>query len=208
MSHVDLLGGAVGLALGVAAGVLLRGSAHRRGDERERPRPPILAVAVAGAVLGLTWGLAGAVRPPTAASVPAAVFSVVALAAAWIDLDVRRVPNWLTGGGTLAVLAAGAAVGPWTSAARALAGGGILLAAFGLLALVSSTGAGDVKFAAVAGVALGFDGWRTLAVAVAAGLFLAAAVAIVLLARGRARDSHLALAPPLAAGALIALVAW
>lgn len=208
MSDVGLFGGTVGLALGITAGVVLRGSAHRRGDERERPRPPLLAVAVAGAVLGLAWGLAGTAGPLTGVSAPAAVFSVVALAAAWIDLDVRRIPNWLTGGGTLAVLGTAAAVGPWSSAARALAAGGILLAAFGLLALVSSTGAGDVKFAAVAGVALGFDGWRTVAGGVAAGLFLAAAVAVVLLARGRARDSHLALAPPLAAGALIALIAW
>ena len=200
------LGGAGGLLLGLLTAMVLRRGGYRRADERARTRPPWSAVAAAAGVLGLAWAAAGAARSPTVALLPFAVFSVVALAAAWIDLDVRRIPNVLTGGGTLAVLAAAVAVGPWSSAARALAAGGILLTAFGLLALVSSTGGGDVKFAAVVGVVLGFESWRTVLVGVMAGLLLAGCIAAVLVLRGRSRDRHLALGPPLAAGALVALV--
>lgn len=199
------LNGAGGLLLGLLTAMVLRRGGYRRADERARTRPPWSAVAATAGVLGLAWAAAAA-RPPTVALLPFAVFSVVALAAAWIDLDVRRIPNVLTGGGTLAVLAAAVAVGPWSSAARALEAGGILLTAFGLLALVSSTGGGDVKFAAVVGVVLGFESWRTVLVGVMAGLLLAGCIAAVLLLRGRSRDSHLALGPPLAAGALVALV--
>lgn len=202
-----LVGGSAGAAAGLLAGALLARGSYRRGVEREQPRPAPPAAVAAGAALGIAGSLAAATRPLDAALAPIAVFGVVALAAAWVDLDVRRVPNVLTGGGTVAVLGAAAAAGPWGSAARALAASGVLLAMFGLLALVSSIGGGDVKFAAAAGAALGFDGWHTVLVGVGAGLILAAAAAVVLLLRGRARDSHLPFAPPLAAGALLALVA-
>lgn len=200
------VGGAAGLLLGILTATVLRRGGYRVDGEKARPRPTAATVGVAGGALGVAGVVEGLMRPFDTTLVLVAVFGVLALAAAWIDLDVRRVPNMLTGGGTLAVLVVSAAIGPWSSALRALSAGGVLLAAFAMLALVSSVGSGDVKFAAVIGVALGFEGWATVLSGVMAGMLLAAGVAAVLLARGRARDSHLALAAPLAAGALIVLL--
>lgn len=202
-----LLGGGAGLLGGLAMGAVLRRGRYRRGDEQTRAQAPAAAVGAAGLALGLVGVTAEDAPAGRGADLaPVAVFAVVGLVAAWTDLDVRRIPNLISGAGTAAVLTAAAVAGPQAAALRALACAGILLAAFALLALATSTGAGDVKFAAAVGGALGYEGWRAVLLGVTAGMALAAAVAVALLALGRSRRSHLPLAPPLAVGALLVLL--
>jgi prepilin peptidase CpaA len=79
----------------------------------------------------------------------------LAIAAAAIDVEQRRIPNWLTYSGIiLGVLLRGLLLG-WEGAASALAGcvlaGGIFL----LFYVVRAMGAGDVKLAGAIGSLLG-----------------------------------------------------
>jgi leader peptidase (prepilin peptidase) / N-methyltransferase len=79
----------------------------------------------------------------------------------WYDVRQRRLPNWLTVPGAIAILAGAAAVG---HGAPAVAGGASLFAVYLVLHLMTPTamGAGDVKLAAGIGAltgSFGIDVW-------------------------------------------------
>lgn len=200
----------LGAAVGAGTGLLLRRGGYRRGEERDRPAPPAAAVAVAAAGLAAGWGLLAAAAGDPVTAGAGLLFSLAGLIAGWIDVDVHRIPNLVTGPAAL-VLAGGLAAaaglsGDWPRFGRALLAGVALLVGFAVLTVLSSFGAGDAKLAGVAGLVLGWAGWPTVIAGLLAGFLAAAVVAVALLAGGRSRHSHLAFGPPLTIGTVVALL--
>lgn len=83
--------------------------------------------------------------------------AVVALAT-WFDVRQRRIPNWLTVGGTVAVLVLRGFVGMEALGAGLMGGAlGLLLGLF--FFAIGAMGAGDGKLLAAVGAGLGFGGF-------------------------------------------------
>lgn len=168
--------------------------------------PWLMEIALLAAVAVV---LLGARRGP---ELPAYLwFAVLGVVLAFVDATVRRLPNLLTAAwavGTLTALGLPALTqdrtGDWL---RALLGGVVLMAVFGLLALVrpAAMGWGDVKAAGGVGIALGWLSWVAVYAGVTLAFFLAAGYAVVLLVRRRGgRGTQLPLGPFLVIGALVA----
>ena len=141
------------------------------------------------------------------------VFGAAATAVSATDLAQRRVPNRavlaaLVSGATLLALASGFGATWWPLARAGIAM--VVLAGFYLalgLAFPSGMGMGDVKWAAVTGLFLGWISWP----AVSAGTLLAFAGAALFVtvrhvAAPGCRRAVLAMAPFMAAGALAAIL--
>jgi prepilin peptidase CpaA len=104
---------------------------------------------------------------------------IVALAAA-IDIQTRRIPNFLTFGGALAALALHAATGGWTGLGASAAGWLVGASLFFPLYALRGLGAGDVKLLAAVGACLGpWDILRASLYTVLAGGLLALAVGTI-----------------------------
>ncbi len=200
-----------GAAVGGLAGILLhhwlRAAAHRR--EGDTPRRSLReawwvlpAAAVAGALAG---GLQGWL------ALPALVYLLGGVLLSWIDLDVHRVPDRvlriLLPVLALSLVRAAAGTDQWDMLVRCVLAGAALGGLFLVMALVGSTGLGDVKLAAVTGLMVGALGWGSTALTVVAAYLLAAGAAVVMLLRGAHRSQHLAFAPALVAGAAAAVLA-
>lgn len=166
--------------------------------------------------MGAVWALlALRLWPAHPAAVPAYLalaFACVTLAV--IDLRAKLLPNRITYPALPLVaallLVASAAEHDLGRMARALEAGG--LAGLGFLALVlispGGLGLGDVKFALVLGLGLGWLGWSAVAAGFVGAFLLggvAALVAVVVLRLGR--TAQLPFGPWLAAGALLAVLA-
>jgi leader peptidase (prepilin peptidase)/N-methyltransferase len=202
-----LLAGLLGLPAGTAARTLAR--RHCR-----RPllaRPPLLE-----AVTGSLWALlALRVWPWHPAALPAyLVLGLACVALVAIDLDSKLLPNRITypSLGLVAVLLLAASLVEHDPGRmlRALEAAGVAGAVLLALALASpgGMGLGDVKFALVLGLALGWLGWSAL-VAGFVGAFLLgglAALTALLLLRA-SRKTQLPFGPWLALGALLAVLA-
>ena len=141
-------------------------------------------------------------------------FGVLGVALAAIDLNVQRLPDLLTlpAYPILIALLTGAAIAGHDFAAllRALLGGLALAGVYLVLALVrpGQIGGGDIKFAGVAGLALGWLGWPILVDGTAFGFALSAVVSVALIAARRLTlRSAICFGPFLFAGALLALLA-
>lgn len=202
-----LLAGLLGLPAGTAARALAR-----RHCRRPLPGPPPLLEAATG----LLWaGLALRVWPSHPAALPAYLaLGLACVTLVVIDLDSKLLPNRITYP-TLGLVAALLLVASLVEhdpgrmlralEAAAVAGGFLLALA---LASPGGMGLGDVKFALVLGLALGWLGWSAvLAGFVGAFLLggLAALVAVLILRAGR--KTQLPFGPWLAAGALLAVLA-
>jgi leader peptidase (prepilin peptidase)/N-methyltransferase len=98
------------------------------------------------------------------------------------DIRQRRLPNWLTVPGALAILAVAAAAG---RGGPALTGAGALTVLYLLVHLTAPTamGAGDVKLAAGVGALTGAFGVDVWALAAMAAPLLTAVVALVSVVR-------------------------
>lgn len=161
----------------------------------------VTAAAASGAAAVLAIALGAGLDPLAAARLT--VSGGVLGAAAILDLAERRIPNRLT------LPALPLLVGLWLAGGRELgqiAAGLLLAAVLVVLGLVApaALGMGDAKLALV--IAFGLTDKAPTALALA--LLLAAAVAATRLLAGRdGRRGTLPLAPFLAAGALIALLA-
>ncbi len=141
------------------------------------------------------------------------VFGAAGAAVTVTDLAVRRVPNrvvapaYLLGLGLLTAASAGS--GSWWPLARA-AIGTLLLAGFYLalgLAFPAGMGLGDVKWAGVIGLYLGYLGWSALPSSTLVAFGTAAAVVLAGSAFGRGRRLVLPMAPYMTLGALVAVLA-
>jgi leader peptidase (prepilin peptidase) / N-methyltransferase len=178
---------------------------------RERIGPPPLALELCTAVL--LGALAARVQPGLVLAA-ACWLAVCAVALAWIDVAVQRLPDVLTAlayaGTVTLLLAAAAAGGHWPVLFRALLGGLALAAAFLVLAVISrgAVGLGDVKLSASLGTMLAWSGWPALVAGVFAGFLLAAVYGLGLLVSGRAsRGQRIPFGPFMIAGTLLVLLA-
>lgn len=153
--------------------------------------------------IGATWTL------------PAYVYlSTVGIALAFIDLDVRRLPNALTlpsyAVGAVLLTVAALAAGEPGYLARAAIGMAALYALYFLLMIAKpgGMGFGDVKLAGVLGLFLGYLGWGSLIVGVFLGFLLGGLGGIALMLTGQAgRKSKIPFGPYMVAGALVAVLA-
>ncbi len=144
---------------------------------RARAGPAPLAVELVTAALFA--GLAARVHPPLVLAA-ACWLAGCAVALAWIDAEVQRLPDALTAAayaGTAGfLLLAAASSGHWRDLLRAVLGGLALTAAYLALAVISRSalGLGDVKLAASLGTLTAWPGWRTLVAGAFAGFLLGA----------------------------------
>lgn len=187
---------------------LLATGPYRLAEEQGAvPNRPWLVPVSGGALALVSWQMFDADR---LAALPAyAALVAVALPLAAIDLDVHRLPDWLTLPG-LPILVLLLAV-DWEAVrmvraviCAALAGLVFLLLA---LAVPGGLGLGDVKLAMLLGLALGWWGYVTVLQGLASGFVIGGLVSLVLIAVRRAtRHTHVALGPSLLIGALGALL--
>jgi leader peptidase (prepilin peptidase)/N-methyltransferase len=179
-------------------------------DTVHRPLPAWLlpVLAAVGALVGAPFFLG---RPPVVI-ITYGVALVWGLVLAFIDLDVRRLPDWLTlpayPVAALLLALCSAATGDRAALLRAAACAGLAVVAFFLAALFSpggdGLGLGDVKLAGTLGGLLGWFGWWTALYGLLTGSILGGLVAAVLLASRRVdRRSHLSFGPALIAGAFL-----
>ena len=185
------------------------------------PRYPLVELASAGLLVAVAarFGL-------TVAGLAAALFVLLLLTLALIDLehrlllDVLTLPGIAAGlllaplGGSLVVPLGGAVLhssGPALSAlASSLLGAAIgalvpyvVIVGYRLIRGAEGMGLGDVKFLAMIGV---FLGWKGVLLTIGLGSVLGAAVGLGLIAAGRGRrDTELPFGTFLAAGALLTL---
>lgn len=159
------------------------------------------------ALFGAAVGAMLAVSAPARAelAVEAALLAVM-FVAALTDLQTRRIPNALSGGGLVLVVAATALFEPRFVLERLLFA--LLLFAFLLSAALlrpGGLGIGDVKLGAVVGAAFGAASIIALLLAFVAAATVGAAIALRLGWR-QGRAATLPLAPFLAAGSLVTVV--
>lgn len=207
----------VGAGVGWLLGVRLRTLGYRLDEEKgPGPRLPVPGVAVLTAALWglLTWRFGAAAHYTLAPAYLTLATGAVALA--WVDADVHRLPRGLTAPllpllvGQLAL--ASTASGDWAALRRALLGGAAMWLALAVLALVaallgSAFGWGDVRVAGLVGIATAHVSWWGPVIATYAAFLLAGAYAAsrLVLRRGGLRDA-IAFGPWLLAGGLVALL--
>ncbi len=139
-------------------------------------------------------------------------FGAWALALSIVDIREHRLPNRMVAAalsGTL-VLAAASAVagGDGQMLLRALGASLVAVLAFGVGHVLGGMGMGDVKYAAVTGLALGTIGWSAVWWGHLLGFVLAGGLAVVGLLTGRMhRRSAVPFGPFMALGALLVGVA-
>jgi leader peptidase (prepilin peptidase)/N-methyltransferase len=202
-----LLAGLLGLPAGTAARLLAR-------SHCTRPvwlRPPLLEVAT-----GVLWGLlAWRLWPAHPAALPAYLaLALACVALVVVDLDSKLLPNRITypALGLVAVLLLAASLAEHAPGrmARALAAAAVAAGLLLALAVISpgGMGLGDVKFALVLGLALGWLGWEAVLAGLLGAFLLGGVAALVaLLALRAGRRTQLPFGPWLALGAILAVLA-
>lgn len=202
-----LTGGVVGLALGMPLTALAQRLLRTRVTLGWRVR---IAAGASTAALFVLLVLGFGLSPELPAYLVLASASVVL---SIVDLAEKRLPNTLVLGTAVAVTAllliAAAARNDWDAALGALFGGAVLFGAYLVLALLSprGIGMGDVKLAAVIGLALGYLGWSTWLVGLLGGFLVGSAVSLIALALGRVTlRGSLPFGPSMLAGAYIAIL--
>lgn len=172
-------------------------------------------LAVGGRFLPDVLGAAGAAAAAGAIAVLLAYLylAAISLALAIIDGETQRLPNVIVvpayGIMSLLLVVAALLTGSWAAFVMGVAGFAGLGLLYALPALVrpGAMGGGDIKLAALLGLALGFLGWPTLGVGVIAGFLLGGVYGVVLLAIGRGRGRRVAFGPWMLAGAWIGILA-
>ena len=191
----------------VLSWLLLRGRCRHCGEPISARYPLVeLLTAVVFALMALRFGYS--------AALPAYLYlGAIGVALAFIDLDTKRLPDKLTLPSyavALVLLAVPAVVeGAWGSWLRALLGGLALGAFYFILWFVypSGMGFGDVKFAGVLGIYLGWLSWATVAVGAFLGFLLGGVVGVLLLVTRRAtRKTGIPFGPFMIVGALLAVL--
>jgi leader peptidase (prepilin peptidase)/N-methyltransferase len=186
---------------------LLRGKCRSCGEPISARYP--LVEALTGLVFALL-----ALRFDATAQLPAYLYlGAIGVALAFIDLDTKRLPDKLTLPSyavALVLLAIAAGVdGTWGFLLRAVLGGLALGLFYFVLWFIypSGMGFGDVKFAGVLGIYLGWISWATVALGGFAGFLLGGVVGAVLLVTKRAtRKTGVPFGPFMIVGALVAIL--
>ncbi|TDW30406.1 prepilin peptidase [Cryobacterium psychrophilum] len=204
---VAIVAGLFGSALGVP---LVR-IAERMLRIRRRFSPPVLVVAVAatGVLIALVVWVFGA-----GWELPAYLYlSFIAVVLSVVDLAEKRLPNALVYPSLLVLpvllTLAAAATGSWPALLGACIGGASLFVFYFVLALISPAGIGmgDVKLAAVIGLALGYLGWTPLLVGSLGGFLVGSLVALVALAARRVTlRGSIPFGPSMLAGAFLGVL--
>lgn len=206
---------------GAAVGEVLRrrlACGGYRLDDEGGPLPRVSSRIVPVA-LGLLWGLLAWRLGPLSgwALTPAYLgFAFVAVALAWIDADVHRLPRGLTRPAypllVVQLAIASVASGDWEALRRAVIAGVVLWVVYFALALGaallgSGFGYGDVTLAGLVGLATGYVSVGTTLVASYAAFILAGIYGVVrLVARRGTRKDDIAFGPWMLLGLLISLV--
>lgn len=113
--------------------------------------------------------------------------AIPASAGAFLDIETRRIPNWLTVSSILVGLALHQTFGGWPGAGMAALAGLVGGAAFFLFFAVGGMGAGDIKMIAAVSLIAGFGNLVEVLVAIAlAGGMFALVLALI---RGRLRST-------------------
>ena len=204
---LPLPAGLVGLALGVPLTGLAARMLRAPRDFGWRVR---LAASLATGVLFALLALGFGPSPELPAYLLLAAASVTL---SIVDVAEKRLPNPLLLATTVivavALVIAAAAGTDWGAALGALLGGAALFAVYLVLALISPAGIGmgDVKLAAVIGLALGYLGWDTWLIGLVAGFLVGSAISLVALALRRVSlRGSLPFGPSMLAGAYIAIL--
>lgn len=194
----------------------LRSGGYRLDDESG---PPPLPAWVLPVTTALGWGvLAWRVGPLGQYTVLPALltFVAVAVALAWVDLDVHRLPTGLvrpaTGLVAVQLALSSAVTGDWAALLRAGVCALALFVVFLLLALLASLfggafGLGDVQLAALLGLTTGYlSAWGPLVTTYAAFLLGGAWALGRIVVRRAGRRSAIAFGPWMLLGAYLALL--
>lgn len=193
--------------LGAAVGAVLGAVLERAAAKLSDGRPAVGRRCFACAAVVACWAaMLAASSPPLVHLIRPTVLLCILVPAALTDLQTRRIPNLLTGGGLVLVLLVTAIFEPRSATERlifSLAAFTFFLAA--ALLRPGGIGLGDVKLIAVVGAALGGASVAAIGLALIGGALAGIAIA----ARHgwrRARTATLPLAPFLAAGSLAVLL--
>lgn len=110
------------------------------------------------------------------------LLELLVVAAAFLDLRSRRIPNWLTLTGVVVGLSINSYQARWTGLKSGLLGMLIALLVYGLLFALRAMGGGDVKLMAAVGAFTGPEAWLIIFIitAIVGGLI----AVITLLTRG------------------------
>lgn len=204
----------------VLSWIALRGRCASCGS-RISARYPLVEAGTAIAFAGVTWwwlrsGADAGLGTWSSASMLLAYLylAAVSIALALIDLDVSRLPNTivLPSVPVFSALAGAAALldgEPWPLV-RGLAGGAALALFYGALRLLwrGGMGMGDVKLAALLGVAMAWLGWGALVVGGFAAFLLGGVFGVLLMVAGRAgRRSRIPFGPWMILGAWVGVLA-
>lgn len=188
----------------------------------DRPEPEPEPAGSSGALTGASWlahpatgaavfaGVGWAVGPTPA--LPAFLaLGWVAIALALTDLTAHRMPNQLLGAGFAVIMVlltiAAAIDGAWDDLARAGLAAGALFAFYAIVWALGGWGGGDVKYAIVLGLCLGWLGWRQ----VQTGTILAAPAFLLMTLLWRRnhryeRGSQMPYGPAMGAAAVAAIL--
>jgi leader peptidase (prepilin peptidase)/N-methyltransferase len=184
----------------VLSWLLLRGKCRACGIAISARYPAVEALTAA------LFAAVALVHGPSAATALGIVLVALLVPIALIDLDLRIIPNKLTGAGAIAAVILTAALEPGQLPER-LAAGAALAFAFSLPAFIGGgMGMGDAKLVGVLGL---FLGWHAL-IAVGVGLITGTVVGVAVIARvgmARGRKTTVPFGPFLAFGGIVALLA-
>lgn len=186
-----------------------RGGCRSCGAATPHPWRPLVLAVVTGAVLGAFAASFGA----DVALAAYAVLGISLVAVSAVDLERSIIPNRIVYP-TLATMVpllvlASAVDDRWGSMGRSLVSGAVAFAVFLLVHLLvpRGMGFGDVRLAAVVGLATGWLGYGHAFVAFLAAFLLASVIGLgVMVATGQGRKARIPFGPFLAAGAVISVV--
>lgn len=198
--------------LGVAVGIPLTRLAVRAMHLNPRVgwRVRIIVGAVTGTLFGTVGAWLGLVWELPAYLYLAGASVVLGV----VDIAEKRLPNSVVYPSLIVLpllLAAAAALDDeWPALLGGLIGAAALFALYFALAVISpgSIGMGDVKLAALIGLALGYQGWSAMLVGAALGFVIGGLVCLVaLLTRKATLRSSLPFGPAMLAGMFLGLLA-
>jgi leader peptidase (prepilin peptidase) / N-methyltransferase len=179
---------------GLARGVALATS--------RRPDPRLLVTVSVGAALLIAWRAEGLLH-----GLALALVALAGVAAGWIDVYERRLPDVLVLPMYPAVGALLLATGDGGSMLRAVLCAAAGLALYGIGCAAGHVGFGDVKLAGLLGLALGWASWQGAVVASLAAALIGGgqALAVILMRR---KDFPFGPAMLLGAAAALAVAPW